>query len=96
VQRERACLLPRPPLDTASQVAPCSGSALLFFPGLLDGTPDLQLQHSAEPPSYGAEKWVAQLWVRQRPLHDVATVGLAGGGKGSEDGTRSCNDETSS
>ena len=48
-------------------VAPRAGTALVFFPGFLCGTPDALTAHSAEPA--GGEKWVAQLWVRQHQLH---------------------------
>ena len=48
-------------------VVPRAGTALVFFPGFLCGTPDALTAHSAEPA--GGEKWVAQLWVRQRLLH---------------------------
>ena len=48
-------------------VAPRAGTALVFFPGFLCGTPDALTVHSAEPA--GGEKWVAQLWVRQHQLH---------------------------
>ena len=49
------------------RVRPVEGSAVLFFPAFLCGTIDPLLQHSAEPAI--GEKWVAQLWARQRDLH---------------------------
>ena len=48
-------------------VAPRIGTALVFFPGFLCGTPDALTAHSAEPA--GSEKGGAQLWVRQHQLH---------------------------
>ena len=45
------------------EVRPQRGSAVIFFPGMLDGTLDKQLWHEARPAT--ATKWVSQLWVRQ-------------------------------
>ena len=45
------------------RVQPRRGRAILFSPGLLDGTLDKRLWHEAQPAH--TTKWVAQLWVRQ-------------------------------
>jgi hypothetical protein len=45
------------------RVQPRRGRAILFSPGLLDGTLDKRLWHEAQPAR--TTKWVAQLWVRQ-------------------------------
>jgi hypothetical protein len=46
-------------------VAPKKGRALLFFPSAADGEPDERTLHAGEPTPH--EKWVAQLWLHQRP-----------------------------
>jgi hypothetical protein len=48
-------------------VRPQRGKALLFFPASASGRVDVRLEHEARPPCDGAVKWVAQVWVRQRP-----------------------------
>jgi len=47
------------------QVHPKKGRALLFFPSDADGEPDERTLHAGEPTEH--EKWVAQLWLHQRP-----------------------------
>jgi hypothetical protein len=54
--------------DFAS-VSPIRGQAVVFFPCSSDGTRDLRLYHAALPTT--DEKWVMQVWVRQRPHRDV-------------------------
>ena len=49
------------------RVRPLEGSCVVFFPAFSCGTIDPLMQHSAEPAI--EEKWVAQLWARQRDLH---------------------------
>ena len=62
-------------------VEPKRGSALIFFPGMLDGRIDPKLLHCAEPAS-ATTKWVAQVWIRalEDPLwclpNDARPVGL--------------------
>lgn len=51
-----------PKLDLRFQ--PRRGSAVVFFPCSLDGRLDPQALHTAERAV--AEKWVCQVWVRQR------------------------------
>lgn len=46
-------------------VQPKRGRALLFFPSDVDGTPDERTLHAGEPTDH--EKWVAQLWLHERP-----------------------------
>ena len=53
-------------------VAPREGDAVVFFPSFLCGAPDPLLLHSAQPAC--DEKWVLQLWVRQRPMHAQRSV----------------------
>ena len=63
---------------SAWRLAPAAGTGLVFFPAFtLDGAPDPLLVHSAETVEQG-EKWVAQIWVRQRPLHSAEKVGSGG------------------
>lgn len=45
------------------KVKPRKGSALVFFPCALDGTPDERTEHAALPAV--ATKYVSQIWVRQ-------------------------------
>jgi prolyl 4-hydroxylase len=48
-------------------VVPRVGNALLFFPSAIDGTTDKSLLHAAKPVAKAdKEKWVVQVWVRQR------------------------------
>merc|ERR1719446_357707 len=46
------------------EVRPCKGTALIFFPGFLNGDIDQDALHAAMPPK-GATKWVSQVWIRQ-------------------------------
>ena len=48
------------------EVAPKQGSACLFFPSSMDGALDEQALHGGSEVARG-EKWLAQIWVRQRP-----------------------------
>lgn len=49
-------------------VRPKKGKCLIFFPCFYDGTPDSRTVHCSQPIGEGdAEKWVAQIWVHQRP-----------------------------
>ena len=54
---------------TASRlvIQPQRGKMLLFFPASAKGRVDARLEHEARPPAEGETKWVAQVWVRQRP-----------------------------
>lgn len=49
------------------RVTPTMGTALVFFPCSADGVADAALAHAAEPPLSDV-KYVAQLWIRARPL----------------------------
>lgn len=44
-------------------VTPVQGTAVMFFPGKLNGEPDMRLLHLAEHAV--EEKWVSQIWIRQ-------------------------------
>lgn len=58
------------------KVKPQKGAAVVFFPGSIDGKPDTRLWHRADPP-VGCEKWVSQIWCRQRTFKQTASwVGL--------------------
>ena len=66
------------------EVAPKKGRALLFFPSLAHGDPDERTLHAGEPTPH--EKWVAQLWLHERPYapnvpagssHEEARAGIA-------------------
>ena len=48
-------------------VQPARGKMLLFFPSNAKGRVDVRLEHEARPPAEGETKWVAQVWLRQRP-----------------------------
>jgi prolyl 4-hydroxylase len=50
------------------RVKPKAGMALVFFPAFLDGDLDTDLIHCAEPAV--DQKWVAQVWLRQRTRVD--------------------------
>ena len=61
------------------KVRPKKGSALLFFPsaGGIPGTPfDIRTLHCGEAVSEDAEneKWIAQLWLRERGYKPTAPV----------------------
>ena len=47
-------------------VAPRKGSALLFFPGFVEGGLDTRALHEARPAE--DQKYVCQIWVRERAL----------------------------
>jgi prolyl 4-hydroxylase len=55
------------------RVVPSEGNAILFFPAFMCGAADPLLRHSALPVRRG-DKWVLQLWARQRPLHEANRV----------------------
>jgi prolyl 4-hydroxylase len=49
------------------EVAPRTGKSLIFFPSSVDGAADPLLLHEAKPVAESdGEKWVMQVWVRQR------------------------------
>jgi len=50
------------------RVKPKAGMAIVFFPAYLDGELDTDLIHCAEPAV--DQKWVAQVWIRQRTRVD--------------------------
>ena len=50
--------------DADLEVRPRQGRALVFFPAFADGSLDRRTWHEALPAV--AEKWVAQVWIRQR------------------------------
>eukprot|EP00928_Gymnodinium_smaydae_P063458 TRINITY_DN47017_c0_g1_i1.p1 TRINITY_DN47017_c0_g1~~TRINITY_DN47017_c0_g1_i1.p1 ORF type:complete len:261 (-),score=20.49 TRINITY_DN47017_c0_g1_i1:214-996(-) len=47
-------------------VRPKKGCALLFFPATPEGEVDTRALHAGSPVLQG-EKWISQIWVRQRP-----------------------------
>mmetsp|Transcript_16522 Transcript_16522/g.24813 ORF Transcript_16522/g.24813 Transcript_16522/m.24813 type:complete len:325 (-) Transcript_16522:225-1199(-) len=49
------------------RLQPKKGSACIFFPAAIDGTPDQRLEHAGEPPLYQT-KWIARIWVHQRTV----------------------------
>lgn len=49
-----------------ARFAPALGAALVFFPCSLDGRLDPRALHAAEPVTAPYEKWVSQIWLRQR------------------------------
>jgi prolyl 4-hydroxylase len=55
------------------EVAPKRGRALLFFPSAHDGAPDERTLHAGEPT--GHEKWIAQLWLHERPYKPNVPMG---------------------
>ena len=63
--------------DLGVSVKPEKGKACIFFPSLggVKGCPcDLRTLHAGEPnESEEAEKWIAQVWLREEPEY-VATV----------------------
>jgi len=66
--------------DQPLKVRPKKGSALLFFPsaGGIPGAPfDIRALHCGEAVAEDAEndKWIAQLWLRQRRYEPTAPVG---------------------
>jgi hypothetical protein len=66
--------------DQPLKVRPKKGSALLFFPsaGGIPGAPfDIRTLHCGEAVAEDAEndKWIAQLWLRQRRYEPTAPVG---------------------
>ena len=58
-------------------VAPRKGRALLFFPSAdADGTPDERTLHAGEPaPPDSGEKWIAQIWLHERPYDPALPPG---------------------
>lgn len=52
------------------RVKPEAGSAVIFFPSKLNGERDLRYLHAAEEAV--DEKWVAQIWVRNKPYNLLA------------------------
>lgn len=48
------------------RVTPRRGCAVLFFPACMDGHVDRRVLHGGGILRYG-EKWIAQVWVRQKP-----------------------------
>ena len=62
------------PDDRILSVTPVSGTALVFFPGKLNGELDRRLLHTAESP-LGCEKHVAQVWIRQTDYEFSGGVG---------------------
>jgi prolyl 4-hydroxylase len=56
----------------ALRVAPAKGAAVVFFPGFLDRSVDTRLLHAAEPAV--AEKWVLQVWIREREFRSPASL----------------------
>lgn len=51
------------------RVAPLPGRAIVFDNLLADGSPDLDSLHAGLPVERG-EKWLATLWIRERPYRD--------------------------
>lgn len=47
-------------------VAPKRGTALVFFPSFKTGLVDDRMLHAGLPPASGNEKFIAQVWARQR------------------------------
>lgn len=73
------------------KVRPKKGSALLFFPsaGGIPGAPfDIRTLHCGEAVAEDAEneKWIAQLWLRQRGYEPTAPVGNSHGDASDEIG----------
>lgn len=73
------------------KVRPKKGSALLFFPsaGGIPGAPfDIRTLHCGEAVAEDAEneKWIAQLWLRQRAYEPTAPVGNSHGDASDEIG----------
>jgi prolyl 4-hydroxylase len=54
-------------------VKPVQGSALLFFPAFGDGRPDDRTLHRGE--MVDDEKWIAQMWIHERPYSPVVPPG---------------------
>lgn len=57
------------------QVAPKKGRAILFFPASQDGTPDERTLHAGESTRDGEIKWIAQLWLHEKPYKPTAPEG---------------------
>jgi len=58
------------------EVAPKRGRALIFFPSNpADGVPDDRTLHAGEPT--GHEKWIAQLWLHERPYNPNVPAGTS-------------------
>jgi len=55
------------------EVVPKRGRALLFFPSLLDGSPDERTLHAGNPAKQ--DKWIAQLWIHERSYSPTAPEG---------------------
>lgn len=77
--------------DQPLKVRPKKGSALLFFPsaGGIPGVPfDIRTLHCGEAVAEDAEneKWIAQLWLRQRSYEPTAPVGNSHGDASDEIG----------
>lgn len=54
--------------DFMLDVRPEKGKCIVFFPCFNDGTPDTRTAHCSHAISEDAEeKWIAQIWVHQRP-----------------------------
>ena len=64
------------------EVAPKKGRALVFFPSFADGTPDERTLHAGEPTEH--EKWIAQLWLHERPYAPHAPPGSRSAGAASD------------
>mmetsp|Transcript_23612 Transcript_23612/g.93613 ORF Transcript_23612/g.93613 Transcript_23612/m.93613 type:complete len:311 (+) Transcript_23612:266-1198(+) len=57
------------------RVMPRRGVALVFFPATLAGVLDDNYLHAAE--TAADEKWVSQIWIRQRDYNGLASVRIA-------------------
>ena len=60
------------------ELAPRKGTALVFFPGFLDGGLDSGALHEARPAV--DRKYVCQIWIRQHELGQVAETEYVGMG----------------
>lgn len=57
--------------DLGVRIAPKRGRAVLFRNLLPDGQPDVRTRHAGLPVETG-EKWLATLWIRERPIRPDA------------------------
>lgn len=54
--------------DFKLDIKPEKGKCIVFFPCFADGTPDHRTAHCSHAVvGEGVEKWIAQVWVHQRP-----------------------------
>jgi prolyl 4-hydroxylase len=54
-------------MERTLEVTPKLGTAIMFFPGKLNGELDKRLLHTAEHAA--CEKWISVIWIRQRDYH---------------------------